>query len=57
MIYRHGYDILHEGCCRRYSKEEKEKAILEVLEQNKSIGETAIKYGLSSKTVYQVRQH
>lgn len=50
LIDQHGYDILHEGYCRRYSKEEKEKAILEVLEQNKSIGETAIKYGLSSKT-------
>ena len=50
LIDMHGYGILRDGNCRRYSKEFKEQAILEVLTEQKSIGETAIKYGLSSKT-------
>ena len=50
MIDQHGYEILRDGHCRRYSPQIKETAILEVLVQGRSIGETAIKYGLSSKT-------
>ncbi|WP_075878253.1 helix-turn-helix domain-containing protein [Merdibacter massiliensis] len=50
LINMHGYSILRDGHCRHYTKEMKEQAILEVLNDKKSIGETAIKYGLSSKT-------
>lgn len=50
LIDEHGYGILRDGHCRKYSAAVKEQAVLEVLKEEKSIGETAIKYGLSSKT-------
>ena len=50
LIDTHGYGILRDGHCRKYSAQIKKQAVLEVLKEEKSIGETAIKYGLSSKT-------
>lgn len=50
LIDVHGYDILRNGRSRHYPVKLKEQAIREVLNENKSIGSTAIKYGLSSKT-------
>ena len=41
LIDTHGYGILRDGHCRKYSAQIKKQAVLEV---------TAIKYGLSSKT-------
>ena len=50
LIDYHGYGVLRDKCYRHYSVEEKERAICEVLKDHKSVGETAIKYGLPSKT-------
>ena len=50
LIDTHGYGILRDGHCRKYSAQIKKQAVLEVLKEEKSIGETAIKYGLSSET-------
>lgn len=50
LVDVHGIDILWSGSNRQYPKEVKEQAIYEVLEGKQSIGATAIKYGLSSKT-------
>ena len=50
LIDTHGYGILRDGHCRKYSAQIKKQAVLEVLKEETSIGETAIKYGLSSKT-------
>ena len=50
LIDTHGYGILRDGHCRKYSAQIKKQAVLEVLKEEKSIGETGIKYGLSSKT-------
>lgn len=50
LIDRHGYSVLRDGHSRRYPPQIKEQAVLEVLEMEQTIGETAVKYGLSSKT-------
>ena len=50
LIDQHGYQILRDGHSRSYPAALKEAAVREVLEKGESIGRTAIKYGLSSKT-------
>lgn len=50
LMERHGYAILRENTNRRYSREQKEQAIREVLEERQSIGQTALKDGLSGKS-------
>ena len=43
LIDTHGYGILRDGHCRKYSAQIKKQAVLEVLKEEKSIGETAIR--------------
>ena len=51
LMELHGYAILRESNNRKYPKEIKEQAVKEVLEEKHSIGRTALKYGLPSKSM------
>lgn len=57
LIDLHGYGILRNGRCCKYAPSLKEQMIQEVLKGGHSITETALKYGLASKTTLSLWVH